>query len=104
MQCSVGAARAPFLAGPTSLRQAVPRQQQQRATRQPTTCTMAPAEPTKLQRPGPDGRFGKYGGKYVPETLIVALAELEEAYAAASQDPAFLVRNGAAMGRELASG
>lgn len=30
--------------------------------------------------------------KYVPETLIVALQELEDAYAEASKDPAFLVR------------
>lgn len=32
------------------------------------------------QRPGKDGRFGKFGGKYVPETLMPALAELETAY------------------------
>jgi len=30
-----------------------------------------------------------YGGRYVPETLMAALAELEEAYAAAQADPAF---------------
>ncbi|WIG92826.1 tryptophan synthase subunit beta [Myxococcus sp. SDU36] len=35
------------------------------------------------------GRFGRYGGRYVPETLVPALQELEEAYAAASADPAF---------------
>jgi tryptophan synthase beta chain len=35
------------------------------------------------------GRFGPYGGQYVPETLIPALDELEAAYARASQDPAF---------------
>ncbi|WP_426754534.1 tryptophan synthase subunit beta [Myxococcus sp. Y35] len=35
------------------------------------------------------GRFGRYGGRYVPETLVPALLELEEAYAAASADPAF---------------
>ena len=27
-----------------------------------------------------DGRFGEYGGKYVPETLNAALTELEDAY------------------------
>lgn len=37
----------------------------------------------------PAGRFGRYGGRYVPETLVPALQELEEAYAAASADPAF---------------
>lgn len=31
-------------------------------------------------------------GKYVPETLIVALQELEEAYQEARRDPAFQVR------------
>jgi tryptophan synthase beta chain len=35
------------------------------------------------------GRFGAYGGRYVPETLIPALDELESAYAAASRDPAY---------------
>ncbi len=35
------------------------------------------------------GRFGQFGGRYVPETLIAALDELEEAYATARQDPAF---------------
>src|SRR5215813_12170489 len=35
------------------------------------------------------GRFGSYGGRYVPETLIPALDELEAAYAAARADPAF---------------
>jgi tryptophan synthase beta chain len=35
------------------------------------------------------GRFGRYGGRYVPETLVPALLELEAAYAAARADPAF---------------
>jgi tryptophan synthase beta chain len=35
------------------------------------------------------GRFGRYGGRYVPETLVPALLELEEAYAAANKDPSF---------------
>jgi len=34
-------------------------------------------------------RFGVYGGRYVPETLIPVLDELDAAYAAASRDPAF---------------
>ena len=37
----------------------------------------------------PSDRFGKFGGKYVPETLIPALDELEEAYATAQADPGF---------------
>jgi tryptophan synthase beta chain len=42
--------------------------------------------------PLPDarGRFGPYGGRYVPETLIPALEEVEAAYREAKRDPAFL--------------
>jgi tryptophan synthase beta chain len=35
------------------------------------------------------GRFGAYGGRYVPETLMAALLELDTAYAEAQADPAF---------------
>jgi len=35
------------------------------------------------------GRFGAYGGRYVPETLMAALEELEHAYALAKEDTAF---------------
>ncbi|HEY5056647.1 MAG TPA: pyridoxal-phosphate dependent enzyme, partial [Acidobacteriaceae bacterium] len=35
------------------------------------------------------GRFGAYGGRYVPETLMAALLELDQAYAEAQADPAF---------------
>jgi len=38
------------------------------------------------------GRFGVYGGQYVPETLIPVLDELEAAYAAACRDPAFVTQ------------
>jgi tryptophan synthase beta chain len=34
-------------------------------------------------------RFGPYGGQYVPETLMVALDELERSWLAAREDPAF---------------
>jgi tryptophan synthase beta chain len=34
-------------------------------------------------------RFGRYGGQYVPETLMPALAELEQAWLQARADPAF---------------
>ena len=37
----------------------------------------------------PSDRFGQFGGKYVPETLIPALEELEEAYATAQADASF---------------
>jgi len=35
------------------------------------------------------GRFGPYGGRYVPETLMVPLYELERVYEQAKADPAF---------------
>src|SRR6267378_592423 len=38
------------------------------------------------------GRFGPYGGRYVPETLMVPLFELERAYEAAKSDAAFQSR------------
>ena len=34
------------------------------------------------------GRFGRFGGRYVPETLMSAVTELEESYAAARADKA----------------
>ncbi|MCI0408287.1 MAG: pyridoxal-phosphate dependent enzyme, partial [Acidobacteria bacterium] len=41
--------------------------------------------------PGPDarGRFGRFGGRYVPETLMSPLMELEEAYEASRLDDGF---------------
>lgn len=44
---------------------------------------------TISQVPDQFGRFGKFGGRYVPETLMNALIELEEAYRKYSQDPEF---------------
>jgi tryptophan synthase beta chain len=44
-----------------------------------------------IAQPVPDsrGRYGPYGGRYVPETLVAPLEELEQAYAAAQADPNF---------------
>jgi len=39
---------------------------------------------------GGPGRFGPYGGQYVPETLMPCLRELESVWLAARGDPAFL--------------
>ena len=44
-----------------------------------------------------DDRFGPFGGRYVPETLIPALDELEEAYEAAVADPQFQRELGALL-------
>ena len=51
-------------------------------TQPPETAPLASA-------PDERGRFGPFGGRYVPETLIAALRELEEAYAAVREDKAF---------------
>lgn len=42
------------------------------------------------QVPDQHGRFGQFGGRYVPETLMNALLELEEAYRRYSQEPDFI--------------
>ena len=42
-----------------------------------------------MGKPGPDGRFGGFGGRFVPETLVPALQELEAAFVEAWADPAF---------------
>ena len=39
--------------------------------------------------PGPTGRFGEFGGRFVPESLVPACLELEAAFRAAWADPAF---------------
>uniref|UniRef100_UPI00374D568F pyridoxal-phosphate dependent enzyme n=1 Tax=Phenylobacterium sp. TaxID=1871053 RepID=UPI00374D568F len=39
--------------------------------------------------PDANGRFGDFGGRYVPETLMPLVHELEAAYRAAQADPAF---------------
>lgn len=39
-----------------------------------------------------NGRFGKYGGQFVPETLMPALAELEDAFNTARADKDFLAQ------------
>lgn len=41
------------------------------------------------QWPDENGRFGEFGGRYVAETLMPLILELEEEYRAAKKDPAF---------------
>jgi tryptophan synthase beta chain len=43
----------------------------------------------KITVPDAQGRFGPYGGRYVPETLMHPLQELEDQYYQAQKDPAF---------------
>lgn len=49
------------------------------------------AAPGGFARPDAFGRFGKFGGKYVPETLMHALTELEAAFHALAGDEDFQV-------------
>ncbi|MBS1813468.1 MAG: tryptophan synthase subunit beta [Acidobacteria bacterium] len=51
--------------------------------------TIAGVNTKEVQRSIGSGRFGAYGGRYVPETLMAALQELEHAYAVAREDGAF---------------
>ncbi|MGA0064431.1 MAG: tryptophan synthase subunit beta [Ilumatobacteraceae bacterium] len=44
---------------------------------------------TTLANPGVDGRFGEFGGRFVPETLMPACLELESAFLEAWSDPEF---------------
>ncbi|MDQ3168257.1 MAG: tryptophan synthase subunit beta [Chloroflexota bacterium] len=48
---------------------------------------VAPSPPTTM--PDARGRFGIFGGAYAPETLMPALDELRDAYAACQRDPEF---------------
>src|SRR5438094_10636405 len=49
------------------------------------TATTSPVS----QVPDVRGRFGPYGGRFVPETLMYALDQLDRAYREAKDDPAF---------------
>jgi len=45
---------------------------------------------TDISMPDVTGRFGEFGGRYAPETLMAALSELEEAFREAWADPVFV--------------
>ena len=47
---------------------------------------------TKSENGNEPGRFGVYGGRYVPETLVAALEELEREYEKAKRDRKFQAR------------
>jgi tryptophan synthase beta chain len=52
----------------------------------PSASNIAPANKSV---PDPHGRFGPYGGTYVPETLMVAVKQLADEYERAKKDPEF---------------
>src|SRR3954453_14174964 len=91
------AARTPASCGPSS---PPPRPPSRSPTRAATTCRSTgrggPAdandsdEPMTLMRdPGSTGRFGEFGGQFIPESLMPACLELEAAFRSAWSDPAF---------------
>ena len=52
---------------------------------------MSTADEIARLAPPEGGRFGAFGGQYVAETLMPAIAELELAWQAARADPAFWI-------------
>lgn len=58
----------------------------QRSSQTSTTSATSGATPIVNSLPP---RFGNFGGQYVPESLVDALAELEDAHKTAMEDPAF---------------
>ena len=57
-----------------------------------TELTVGPGRPVDVRpmgEPAPGGRFGAYGGRYVPESLVSACAEVEAAFREAWADPSF---------------
>src|SRR5919201_733418 len=66
-----------------------------RTTKVKTHASLRSAGRTKASAPTQaheSGRFGVYGGRYVPETLMAALEELEREYEKARRDKRFQLR------------
>ena len=51
--------------------------------------TLIPLDAPRFKLPNAQGRFGTYGGMFVPETLMTPLLDLTKAYDQARRDPAF---------------
>jgi tryptophan synthase beta chain len=58
----------------------------------PSRESPAGGTPVTMSDPGPEGRFGDFGGRYLPESLVPACLELERAFRRAWDDPAFRLR------------
>ena len=50
---------------------------------------MSSPDPSYMGDPDPSGRFGHFGGRFVPETLMPACIELDAAFRDAWADPSF---------------
>ncbi|NOX65022.1 MAG: tryptophan synthase subunit beta, partial [Chlorobi bacterium] len=48
------------------------------------------SNPITYTEPNKNGKFGEFGGQFVPETLMTALHELEETYNSAKEDQNFI--------------
>jgi tryptophan synthase beta chain len=58
-------------------------------TTTPLSSSSQPTDIASTQQPDDLGRFGRFGGKYVPETLMPALSELEAAFQKYRNEPDF---------------
>ena len=90
---SSGVERAPGEKDPDKIRAFIARRATRRARSQRAQDgerRMTVQQPNSF-RTGPDerGHFGIYGGRFVAETLMPLILELEKAYAEAKNDPAF---------------
>ncbi len=56
---------------------------------EPLREVIADPAPVIMGDPGPSGRFGEFGGRFVPESLVPACMELEAAFRSAWSDPLF---------------
>ena len=54
-----------------------------------SASSLIPTREPRFQVPDAQGRFGKFGGMFVPETLMTPLQELSSAYDVARRDPVF---------------
>jgi tryptophan synthase beta chain len=54
-----------------------------------TMSSQRPVAPRISDVPSPEGRFGKFGGAYVPETLVNALEQLAQVYQSVQRDERF---------------
>ena len=104
---SSGVERAPGEKDPDKIRAFVARRARGRsdAVAERDEQRMTVQQPNSF-RTGPDerGHFGIYGGRFVAETLMPLILELEQAYAAAKADPAFQARAGRLSRRIMSAG
>ena len=54
-----------------------------------SASSLIPTTEPRFRVPDARGRFGQFGGMYVPETLMTPLLDLTKAYDEARRDPAF---------------